>query len=69
MKYVSIQQRRASDLLQRLVVDKMSCVLGDLEPPLLDMLAELPVRKARDVNMAQDDRLLTRRTAESHGEA
>jgi len=47
----------------------MGGVLGDFELPLLDMLAELPVRRARDVNMAQDDRLQTRRMPGSHGEA
>ena len=69
MKCIELQQRRVPNLLQRFVVDKMGSVLGDFELPLLDMLPELPVRKARDVNMAQDDRLQTHRTAVSHGEA
>lgn len=47
-----LQQRRTPNLLQRLVVDKMRGVLGDFELPLLDMLAELPVRRARDVKTA-----------------
>jgi hypothetical protein len=65
-----VQQRWAPNLLQRLVVDEMGGVLGDFKLPLLDLLAELPVRGARGVNMAQGDRLQTLlQTPGSHGEA
>jgi hypothetical protein len=45
MKCIELQQRRVPNLLQRFVVDKMRGVLGDFELPLLDMLAEFPVRR------------------------
>jgi len=52
MKYIEFNNDRASNLFQRLVVDKMRSVLRDFELSLLDMLAELPVWKERDVKTA-----------------
>lgn len=41
-------------LFERLVVDETRSILGDLELPFLDLLAELPTRAAADQRVKSD---------------